>query len=56
MCTEYGKVAHMPVKTRRLTISLPDDLIEKVDRMAEGQQRTRSNTIARLIQLYKETP
>lgn len=42
------------ITSRRLTISLPDELVAKIDRIAVDANRSRSNAIARLIQLAPE--
>jgi metal-responsive CopG/Arc/MetJ family transcriptional regulator len=38
-----------PVSVRKLCISMPADLVDRIDRVAKNEGRTRSNAIAALV-------
>lgn len=42
-----------PGKTQ-ISISLPQDLVEKIDKLAEGENRNRSNFIATTLEQVAE--
>ena len=45
---------NQPAKHIRVTVSLPPEALDKLDRVAKETGRTRSNAVARLIALAAE--